>query len=113
MDVTLLWFKCKNPSCDYIPLKSKKDKIERAWKHGESIQNSKRPRYFMRYVEGYYLYKNNGDLIFYVCKHGTICMYDANESQICNDYFNPLENMELCQPCIDKLHNEKVLFNDR
>ena len=110
MDVTLLWFQCSNPDCGYIPLKTKKDKIQRAWRYGKSITENARARMFMRYVEGYYVRKENGNLLLFECKYGSIVMYDGSEIQICNNYSFPIKDKEMCQPCLNKIKNERALY---
>jgi hypothetical protein len=109
MDVTLLWFECKNPDCNYIPVKTKQDKIKRYWCHGQSVQDTKRPRMFMRYVEGYHRYLNSGDLIVFDCKYGTVNMFDRDTEHV-NSYYYPIKDKELCAPCIEMLKNEGALF---
>lgn len=110
MDVTLLWFKCKDKDCNYVEWKSKKDKIKRAWKHGESIMKNARQRFFMRYVEGNYVRRDDGDVIIFECKYGSIYMYDKFEKHNCNNYFNPIEDKESCDVCIERIKNEGALF---
>lgn len=110
MDVALLWFKCKNKDCDYIPVKTKKDKIKKYWRHGESLQNAKRQIFFMRYVEGNYIRKDNGDILIFSCKYGDIYMYDKFEKHDCNNFLNPIENEESCNRCIKRIKNEGALF---
>lgn len=110
MDVALLWFKCKDKDCNYIPIKTKRVKIKQYWRHGYSLEDAKRQRLFMRYVEGSYIRRDNGDVIIFECKYGSIYLYDALDRQDCNDYFNPIENKELCNPCIERLKNEGALF---
>jgi hypothetical protein len=110
MDVTLLWFECKNPECNYIPVKTKQDKIKRYWRHGQSLEDAKRPRMFMRYAEGSYQRLDNGNVLMFHCKYGSICMYDQFETQTVNSYYTPLKNVEMCNPCIEMLQNEGALF---
>lgn len=112
MDVTLLWFSCKNKDCNFIPLKTKKEKVKRAWRYGKSIQDSARPRAFMRYVEGNYIRKDNGDVLIFECKYGSILMYDAHDSrkETPNHYINPITDKEECDVCKKRMKNEGALF---
>lgn len=110
MEVTLLWFECKNPDCGYIPLKTKAEKVKRAWKHGQSVQHTARKRLFLKYAEGEYIYKYNRDLITFECKYGNILMYDAiNEASYPNSFAYPLRDKELCPMCVQKAENERLM----
>ena len=112
MEIVDLWFRCKNADCGLIPLKTKKEK-KKYWREGKSIQESARQRLFMRAVEGYRLYRKDGDLVIFVCRYGNIIIYNADAetfAEMNNHYHNPIENAEMCNPCIKKLNNDKVLF---
>lgn len=107
MDVTLLWFQCKNPDCNYVPVKTKKEKIKRYWKHGLSLESGKRPRRFMRYVEGTYRWVN--ELLLYECKYGTILMHNTENSDMpVNSYAFPILDGELCQPCQKQMEYDEI-----
>lgn len=112
MDVALLWFQCKEKDCNYIPLQTKKDKIKRAWRFGESITKCARQRLFMRYVEGNYVKKDNGDVIIFYCKYGDITLLDMHASlkEVVNGYYNPIKDKESCGVCIQRIKNEGALF---
>lgn len=113
MEIVDLWFKCKNPDCNLIPLKTKKEK-KKYWREGKSITETARQRLFMRQVEGFRLYRNNGELVLFVCKYGDIILYNSNVetfAQMNNHYHNPIENKEMCNPCIQKIDNEKRLMS--
>lgn len=115
MDVIDLWFMCKNADCDYIPLKTKKEKT-RYWRDGLSIMNSARKRCFMRMVEGYRVYRNNNDLVLFVCKYGDIIIFNAKPElfpDMANDWINPIKDKELCNPCINRINNEKRLLQSQ
>lgn len=108
MDVVLLWFRCKNPDCDYVPDMTRKQK-NKITKEGKSLMSEKKQRRFMRQVEGYRLYRNNGNRVIFVCKYGEILLYDINSS-LFNDALYPIENQELCGNCIRKAENDRRLF---
>lgn len=107
MNVELLWFECANTECDFVPLKTKKDKIKIAWSKGKSIYAEKRPRMFMRYVEGEKLFRDG--LILFSCKFGNIVLYDEYDFHPVNSYLNPIKTSELCTKCIRQMENEKLL----
>ena len=108
MDVVLLWFRCKNPDCDFVPELTPKQK---KWlrEDGKSKQVYARQRRFMRHVVGIRRYRNNGDRVIFECKYGNIVIYDS-ESSLFNDSYNPIENAELCTLCQKKIENERRLF---
>lgn len=111
MDIELLTFLCKNPKCDYIPLKTKEEKIKRAWRFGESIEKSARPRTFMKYVQGFKLFKHDGGLVIFECKYGSIILYSKEENYgLPNGFYNPIKDVEMCNSCIKKINNERRLF---
>lgn len=112
MEIVDLWFRCKNADCGLVPLKTKKDKIK-YWREGKSITESARQRLFMRAVEGYRLYRKDGELVLFVCKYGTIILYNSDAetfAEMNNHYHNPIENKEMCNPCLQKIENEKRLM---
>lgn len=112
MEVVDLWFRCKNADCGLIPLKTKKEK-KKYWKEGKSIQESARRRLFMRAVEGFRLYRKDGELILFICKYGEIILYNSDAktfAQMNNHYHNPIEDKETCNPCLQKIENEKRLM---
>lgn len=106
MDVTLMWFECMDANCDYVPTKDKKVRQD------GKIKDSIGKRTFLRYVEGYYRREDNGNLIYFVCKHGDILMLDMYESvnQNPNSYITPLKGIERCGRCQTRLQNESALF---
>lgn len=110
MDVRLLWFRCKNPDCNHVRDMPKKEKVKRFWRHGQSIQQSAHRLHFMRYVQGEILKRNEGNQIIFVCKYGEIVLYDTEPDAIFHGYYYPIEDAELCNPCINKQSNDKVLF---
>lgn len=109
-DVALLWFMCKNPNCNFIPIRTKKEKIKRYWQHGNSIQLSARARVFMRYVEGHYQWLDSGNLLIFNCKYGRICMYDHFDTQDVNGFISPIKGQIICDQCITKIDNERRLM---
>lgn len=110
MEVTPLWFQCKNENCDYIPLKTKKQKVK-FWKEGESITRDKRQRKFMRNVEGFRLYSRDVEIITFQCKYGSILLYDGNpdSTQWVNSHVSPITDKEECAVCITKHENERLM----
>jgi len=113
MDVAPLWFRCKNPECNYIPFKTKKDKIKKAWRYGESVMKSSRQRLFMRNVEGLYIYSNYAhDKIEFQCKYGMILLYDiADTGKFPNSPMEPICDVYECGVCEKKRVNEELLYD--
>lgn len=112
MQVIDLWFECKDANCMLIPLKTKKEK-RKYWREGKSINNSARRRRFMRAVEGYRLYRNDGNLVLFVCKYGEIIILNLKAekfSQLPNFYDNPIKDVETCNVCLKRIANEGRLF---
>lgn len=107
-DVTLLWFACKNADCNYVSLEAYK----RNKKAHVPLNTGARKRIFMRYVEGHYERKDNGNLMFFNCKYGRICMYDQYNTQDVNSFLNPVVDKEICDVCRQRVINDKVLFNE-
>lgn len=108
MDVVLLWFRCKNPDCDFVPSMTRKQKLS-LMKDGKSKMSEKRQRRFMLPIAGVRRYRNNGDRVIFECKYGDIVIYDKESSKF-NDAYYPIENKELCGMCVRKIENEKRLF---
>ena len=111
MDVVLLWFQCNNPKCNYIPVKTKEDKV-RYWREGKSITEGARPRTFARYTEGNYRRMYNGDVTVFDCKYGTIVLFDMQElmPESFNSNVYPIKDKEMCNQCLQRIKNEGVLF---
>src|SRR5688572_25726674 len=112
MDVVLLWFRCKDKNCNLVPIKNKREMIDRYWRHGKSIQESYKQRIFMRYVEGNYRRLYFGDVTLFDCKYGTVVLFDPQDlmdTQI-NSSFYPLEDKEICNQCLQRIKNEGALF---
>lgn len=109
MDVRLLWFRCKNPDCKYIPNMTRKQK-RALMSIGQSQQSYARRLRFMRYVQGHILYRNNRDTVIFSTKYGDILLYDANPNAIIHDADHPIHDAEMCNRCLERLNNDKVLF---
>lgn len=109
MDVRLLWFRCKNPDCRYIPNMTRKQK-RALMAMGLSEQSQARRLRFMRYVEGEIQYRNNRDKVIFVTKYGDIVLYDSAPDAIIHDADHAIRDVEMCNPCIERQQNDKVLF---
>lgn len=102
-DVTLIWFSCSNPDCNFVS----QEAYRRNKKAHVPLNTGARKRVFMRYVEGHYQREDNGNIMYFNCKYGRICMYNQYGTQEVNSFLNPVPDKQMCDMCINRIDNDR------